>query len=135
MEEPRYSPANPNVKPRFRIDRILFPLIFAIVVLAILADKIPAVHDAREKLLHPVEYQALKACHAAALAVAERPVYARILDSGRAHATQGALYVQGVRVGEMGQTGVEVTYDFSCYVEPDGKVVKSHKQTTPRTSN
>jgi hypothetical protein len=90
MEEPRYSPANPNVRPRFRIERILFPLVFALVVLAILADKIPAVHDAKEKLLHPVEYQALKACHAAALAAAERPAYARIVDSGEAHATQGA---------------------------------------------
>lgn len=133
MEEPRYSPANPNAKPRFRIERVLLPLIFAIVVLAILADKIPAVQDAKEKLLHPVEYQALKACHAAALAAAERPAYARIVASGRAHATQGAQYVEGVRVGEMGQAGTEVTYDFSCYVEPDGKVIKSYKQQPPRT--
>lgn len=48
MEEPGYSPASPNARPRFRIERILFPLVFALVVLAILADKIPAVHDARE---------------------------------------------------------------------------------------
>lgn len=131
MEEPRYSPANPNAKPRFRIERILFPLIFALVVLALLADKIPAVRDAREKFLHPAEYQALKACHAAALAAAERPAYARIVIPGEAHATQGAQYVEGVRVGEMGQAGAEITYDFSCYVEPDGKVIKSRKQQTP----
>jgi hypothetical protein len=133
MEEPRYSPASPNARPRFRIERILFPLVFALVVLAILADKIPAVHDAKEKLLHPVEYQALEACHAAALASAERPAYARIVNPGEAHATQGAQYVEGVRVGEMGQAGAEVTFDFSCYVEPDGKVVKSSKQQPPRT--
>ncbi len=102
-------------------------------MLAILADKIPAVNDAKEKLLHPVEYQALKACQAAALAAAERPAYARIVNSGEAHATQGAQYVEGVRVGEMGQAGAEVTFDFSCYVEPDGKVVKSNKQQPPRT--
>jgi hypothetical protein len=41
---------------------------------------------------------------------------------------------EGVRVGEMGRAGTEVTYEFSCYVEPDGKVVKSHKQVTPRAS-
>jgi hypothetical protein len=128
MEQPGYSPANPNAKPRFRIERILFPLVFALVVLTILADKIPAVHDAKEKLLHPAEYQALKACQAAALTAAARPAYARIVNSGEAHATQGAQYVEGVRVGEMGQAGAEVTFDFSCYVEPDGKVVKSHKQ-------
>jgi len=33
MEQPGYSPANPNAKPRFRIERILFPLVFALVVL------------------------------------------------------------------------------------------------------
>jgi hypothetical protein len=131
MEEPRYSPASRNARPRFRIERILFPLVFALVVLAILADKIPTVNDAKEKLLHPVEYQALKACQAAALAAAERPAYARIVNPGEAHATQGAQYVEGVRVGEMGQAGAEVTFDFSCYVEPDGKVVKSNKQQPP----
>lgn len=133
MEEPRYSPANPTAKPRFRIERILFPLIFALTVLAILADKIPAFNDAREKLLHPVEYQALKACQAAALAAAERPAYARIVNPGEAHATQNAQYVEGVRVGEMGQAGAEVTFYFNCYVEPDGGVVKSNKQQPLRT--
>ena len=133
MEEPRYSPANPNIGPRFRIERVLLPLIFAMVVLAIFADKIPAIHDAKEKLLRPAEYQALKACQAAALAAAERPAYARIVNPGRAHATQGAQYVEAVRVGEMGPTGTEITYDFSCYVEPDGKIVKSNKQGMPRS--
>jgi hypothetical protein len=33
----------------------------------------------------------------------------------------------------MGQAGAEVTYGFSCYVEPDGKLIKSHKQQLPRT--
>lgn len=73
MEEPRYAPANPNAKRRFRVERILVPLVFAIVILGILADKIPAIHETRGKLLHPAEYEALKACHAAALAAAERP--------------------------------------------------------------
>lgn len=91
MEQPRFSPASPNARPRFRIERILFPLVFALVVLAILADKIPAVRDAKEKLLHPVEHEALKACHAAALAAAERrPAYARIVDPGEAHSTSRA---------------------------------------------
>lgn len=42
------------------------------------------------------------------------------------------MYVEDVRVGEMGRSGAEVTYDFSCYVEPDGKVVKPRKQAPPR---
>ena len=131
MERPTYLPENPGNQPRFRIERILIPLVFALVVLTILADQIPAVHDAREKMLHPAEYQARQACHAAALAAAERPAYARIVAPGEVHATQGANYVEGVSVGEMGQAGTEVAYGYSCYVDPDGKVVKSHKQSSP----
>jgi hypothetical protein len=131
MEQPTYSPGNPNDRPRFRIERILIPLVFALVVLTILADQIPAVHDAKEQMLHPAEYQARKACHAAALAAAERPAYARIVAPGEVHATQGANYVEGVGVGEMGQAGTEVAYGYSCYVDPDGKVVKTNKQSSP----
>lgn len=131
MERPTYLPENPNDRPRFRIERILIPLVFALVVLAILADQIPAVHDAKEKMLHPAEYQARKACHAAALAAAERQAYARIVAPGQVHATQGANYVEGVSVGEMGQAGTEITYGISCYVDPDGKVVKTNKQSSP----
>jgi hypothetical protein len=131
MEQPTYLPRNPNDRPRFRIERILIPLVFALVVLAILADQIPAVHDAKEKMLHPAEYQARKACYAAALAAAERPAYARIVAPGQVHATQGANYVEGVSVGEMGQAGAEITYGFNCYVDPDGKLVKTNKQSSP----
>lgn len=112
------------------MQRILFPLGFAVIVLLVLTETIPALRDAREQLLHPAEYQARKACHSAALAAAERPTYARILADGEAHATQGAQYVRGVSVGEMGPAGAEVTFDFSCYVDPDGKVVKAHKQAS-----
>ena len=128
MEESRRSPVPPGARPRFRIERVLFPLVFAIIVLAIAADNIPALRDARDKLLHPAEFQALKACQAAALAAAGRPAYARIVNPGRAHPTQGAHYVEGVRVGEMGQEGIEVTYEFSCYVEPDGRIAKSARE-------
>jgi hypothetical protein len=131
VEQPNYRPGNPSDRSRFRIERVLIPLIFAGVVLSILADQIPAFHDAKEQMFHPAEYQARKACHAAALAAAERPAYARIVAPGQVHATQGANYVKGVRVGEMGPTGNEVTYGYSCYVDPDGKVVKTNKQSSP----
>lgn len=129
MEKPNYSyPGNPLHRPRFRIGRILFPLVFAVVVLVILGDKIPAVHDAKEKLLHPENYQARQACHAAALAAASQPAYARIVTPGNVHETLGASYVEGVTIGEMGQGGSEVTFPFSCYVEPGGKIIKTSKQ-------
>ena len=128
MEQPTYSPGGPGNRSRFKVERVLIPLLFAVIVLVILADKIPALNDAREKLLHPAEYQARKACQAAALAAATRPAYARIRAPGAVHATQKASYVEGVSVGEMGETGSEVTFKFSCYVDPDGKVVKTHKE-------
>jgi len=131
VEQPNYLPGNPNNRSRFRIERLLIPLIFAGVVLTILADRIPALHDAKEQMFHPAEYQARKACHTAALAAAERPAYARVVAPGQVHATQGASYVEGVSVGEMGPTGSEVTYGYSCYVDPDGKVVKTSKQSSP----
>lgn len=128
MDQPSYSPGGPGHRSRFRFERVLIPLVFAVLVLVILADKIPALNDAREKLLHPVEYQARQSCQAAALAASARPAYARIRAPGKVHATQGASYVEGVSVGEMGETGGEATFEFSCYVDPDGKVVKTHKQ-------
>ena len=66
MEQPTYSPGGPGNRSRFKVERVLIPLLFAVIVLVILADKIPALNDAREKLLHPAEYQARKACQAPA---------------------------------------------------------------------
>ncbi len=128
MEPPTYSPNNPPNRSRFGLERVLLPLVIAVIVIMVLADNSPMLNDAREKLLHPVEYQARQACHAAALAAAAHPAYARIRAAGTVYATQGASFVEGVDVGEMGETGAEVTYRFSCYVDPDGKVVKTSKQ-------
>jgi hypothetical protein len=128
MTDPDRIPPHLQARSRFRPARIVIPLAMAIVVLAILADRIPELGEARDRLLHPTEYQPLKACQAAALAAAGQPAYARIRSPGQVHATQEARYVEGVRVGEMGPNGAEVTYEFSCYIAPDGRVVKTHKR-------
>lgn len=136
MEQPTDAPGNRNDRQRLRIGRFLFPLVFALILLMILTDMFPVLRDAKEQVLYPAEYRARRACHAAALGAAERPQYARIIAPGEVHATQGAQYVQGVRVGKMGAGGAEVTYDFSCYVGADGKVVNTDKQPSPaRTKN
>lgn len=116
------------------MERVLVPLFFAALVLFILTDSIPALRDAKERVLYPADYQTRTACHTAALAAAERPTYARIVADGEVHATQGAQYVKGVSVGEMGPAGGDVTFDFSCYVDPDGEVVKTHKQKVDERS-
>ena len=136
MEQSTRSPGSRDRDRRFRLTRFLFPLFFAVFVLAILTDRIPALRDARERVLRPAEYQARAACHAAALQAAEQPTFARIVADGEVHATQGAQYVKGVRVGEMGPGGDEVTFGFSCYVDAEGDVVKTHKQASaPRAAN
>lgn len=136
MEQPTYAPQKRSGRRRFRFERVLLPLVFAVVIVSILTDQIPALRDAREQVLHPAEYQARKACHTAALAAAEQPMFARIVAGGEVHATQSAHYVKGVKVGEMGPAGGEVTFDFSCYVDAEGKVVQTHKQPSPpRTTN
>lgn len=136
MQQPAPNPADRNRRRRFRFGRLLFPLILAFVVLSILADRIPALHDVREQLLHPGTYEARKACQAAALEAAEQAAFARIVAEGEVHSTQDALYVKGVRVGEMGPNGAEVTFDFSCYVGPGGNIVNTHKEPSrPPTAN
>jgi len=128
MDDPDRIPPHLQGRRRFRPARIVIPLAIAMVVLAILADRIPELGEARDRLLNPTEYQPRKACQAAALAAAGQPAYARIRSPGEVHATQEARYVEGVRVGEMGPNGAEVTYDFSCYIAPDGRVVKTYKR-------
>lgn len=117
-------------RPRFKLASILFPLVMAIIVILVLSDMFPQFKDARDKFLKPTEHQARQVCQAAALAAAGQPVYARIRTPGTVHATQGAHYVEGVRVGEMGPTGAEVSFAFTCYVDSTGALVKTHKQPT-----
>jgi hypothetical protein len=128
MDQPTRTPETRRRRRRFHRGRLLFPLIFAIVVLGILSERVPVLRDAREQLLHPATHRARTACHDAALAAAAQPAYARIVAEGEVHDTQGAQYVEGVRVGEMGPDGAEVVFEFSCYVDADGNVVKTHKQ-------
>ncbi|HEX7045480.1 MAG TPA: hypothetical protein VF203_12785 [Burkholderiales bacterium] len=130
MRQPAGSSPNPDPRRRLRPARLVAPLVFAAIVLLILSDRVPGLRDARERLLHPDEYRAREACHKAALAAAEQPAYARIVARGAVRATQGAHYVEGVRVGQMGADGGEMTFDFSCYVDPDGSIVKTHKKTS-----
>ncbi|HEY8555669.1 MAG TPA: hypothetical protein VIL43_14170 [Burkholderiales bacterium] len=129
MRQPPESSPGPAPRRRLRPARVIAPLVFAAIVLMILSDRVPALRDARDRLLHPDEYRAREACHKAALAAAEQPAYARIVARGAVHATQGAHYVEGVRVGQMGADGGEVTFEVSCYVDPDGSVVKTHKKS------
>lgn len=127
------SPAHREAssRKRFHLGRVLVPLFIAFIITMVLRDYIPALDNAIEQVLHPTTYKARKACSEAALAAAEQPTFARITAKGEAHETQGAYYITGIRVGEMGQSATEVFYEFSCYVDLEGKVVKTHKGLNP----
>lgn len=130
MQRSNHLSGNPDSRRR-RLRRVWVPFVFAVVVLTIASEHIPLLKNAKDKVMHSHAYQARKACQAAALAAAQRPAYARIVAAGEVHATQAAHYVAGVRVGEMGPTGAEATFDFNCYIDVGGAVAKTHKQMTP----
>jgi hypothetical protein len=62
----------------------------------------------------------------AALASAKNPDFARIVESGSVNRTRNGYYVEGLIMGEMGETGEEVRQVVNCYVDPQGRLVNSH---------
>lgn len=131
MEHESPAPREVSSGKRFHLGRVLVPLFIAFFITMVLRDYIPALDNAIEQTLHPTTYKARKACSEAALAAAEQPTFARIIAKGEAHETQGAYYITGIRVGEMSQSAIEVFYEFSCYVDLEGKIVKTRKGPNP----
>ncbi len=113
---------------RFRPGRVIPPLIFIGVALLILADAVPGVRDAFDRILRPGAHAAGVACRQAALAVAERPDFARVVSRGAVHPTQQGFYVEGVVVGQMGPSGAELRYRYNCYVDAAGRIAGAQRR-------
>ena len=90
-------------------------------------SEFPVIEQWLDTLLRPNSTAVRYACHKAALAAAGDPAFARVLRPGRAHATQAGFYVKEIVVGEMGDTGMEQAFRFSCYIDVTGTVVKTHR--------
>jgi hypothetical protein len=128
MNDPTPAPRSPPAERRFRFDRLLLPLVVAVIVMLALRDQVPAVRDATDRLFSPAEFAARQSCQQAALAAASTPAFARLVAPGRTHHTQGGWYVDDVVIGQMGEGGQEQRFRYSCYLDADARVVKSGRQ-------
>jgi hypothetical protein len=121
---------NPGAVPRKR--RLLNKLIPVNIVLfmAVLVarDKSPQVRAWIEKIVQPDRWRSVQACQRAALAAAQDPAYARVINPGTAHDITQGYYVEGIRVGEMGANGREVPFAYNCYADESSGIVRSGRQ-------
>lgn len=125
MAEQR-RPGGPERRP-FRPLKYLMPLLFVAVFAMVLIEAVPPLGNWVEGLTAPQRVQARETCASAALAAADDPAFARLIDQGEAHPTQSGFYVEKAIVGERGEAGREVRYAFSCYVDAEGRVVGTDK--------
>lgn len=114
-----------------RLKQILPVAIFAIFAFLIARDQIPALDDWFEQIINPEKSQARKACEAAALSAAESAGHARIITRGQIHKTQAGYLIEKTVVGRMADDGTEVKFQFSCYTNHAGGIVKTHKFPPP----
>ena len=107
--------------------KIIPVLIFAFIAFMIAREEIPAVSDAWERMIAPDEWQAKQTCQKAALESAERLEFTRILKPGKISKTTDGLYIERLVIGEMGQSGKEVSINYSCYLDSTGNLVKLNR--------
>lgn len=120
---------NPGRRIRRRSHRLIAIIVMAVAAGFILKEQIPVVDTYVDRLLKPQAWQATEACRRAILAAVEHPEFARMLEHGEANPTQKGYYVEDIIVGERGVSGTEVRVRFSCYVDGEGKVVNTQRQS------
>lgn len=127
----------PNLPPRTTSDpaqrtgrqskRLLPFLIVGAIILMIAAQEIPAVGAWLQRLLKPDAWQASQTCQTAALALAKRPEYARVIEPGKVNATQDGFYIEATSIGEMAETGGENRFSVACYTDSTGRLVRADR--------
>jgi hypothetical protein len=93
----------------------------------ILKEEVPQVESWYLRLVDKDQWLAGENCGRAAIAAAVNSDFARVVENGTVHPTENGYYVEGVIIGEMGDTGAEVRFEFSCYTQRDGTIVKSQR--------
>lgn len=113
---------------RKRGGKLIPLLILALFALFIATQEVPQVRDWVEGILSPDKAAMRKACHEAAFAVSRQSDFARLIESGEIESTQEGYLVREVVMGEMGQSGNEIHYEVSCYLDRDGQLVRTYRQ-------
>ena len=111
-----------------RASRALVPALLLLVFGFIVAyHEIPALAQWWERLAEPQAWKAKQMCQQAALSEVARPAFARVLEPGEVHSTQDGLYVEGLMLGEMSETGAEQAVAYSCYLDSAGELVRVNR--------
>lgn len=113
--------------PHKRRKRLLPLLLVAAFVAVIAAQEIPGVASHLQRWFKPAEWQASQVCSAAALALAARPEFARVIAPGTVHATQTGFFIEAIAIGEMADAGGERRFSVACYTDSAGTVVRADR--------
>lgn len=115
---------------------VVFVLAFGTIVLY---NTVPAVRLTIEGIVAPESTRAKASCREHALSQSATPGFARIVEYGTANRLPDGFYVEDVVIGEMSDQGTEVEVEVTCYVQPDGQIIKSarrpHGKTAAATDN
>jgi hypothetical protein len=103
----------------------------AVIIFLILRREVPQIDSWYQRMVNKEQWHAAENCRHAAIGAAKNSDFARIVSNGTVHTTEKGYFTEDVVVGEMGESGAEVYFEFSCYHKPDGSIVKTHKKAKP----
>jgi hypothetical protein len=128
--DPHGQPRGPrrDRPKRRRPELFIFLVIFTLVAFFILKQEVPEVDSRFQRLVNREKWQAGENCRGAAVQAARHLDFARIIENGTVHLTEKGYFVDEVVVGEMNDSGAESRFEFSCYVDRMGAVIKTHRK-------
>ncbi len=113
---------------RNRVGLFIILPFMALIALIILKQEVPQFDSWIQRIWDEEKWHAGDSCRHEAIRSASRSDFARIIENGIVHPTEKGYFVEGVVVGEMGDSGAELKFQFSCYTQTDGTIVKTNKQ-------
>lgn len=124
---PPRSPSDPGLRSGRKSTRLLPVLLIGGILVVIAAREIPAVGAGFQRWLQPEQWQAGQTCQTAALALAGRREFARVIAPGSVHATQEGFYIEALVIGEMAESGGESRFSVACYTDSTGRLVRADR--------
>lgn len=125
--EPDYG-RKPRRGSHGQVGKVLVAVGFLTIVLLIAKEEFPLVADWIDRTIDADSWNATDQCRKQALQASSKPEFARVVEPGITDTTQSGYFVHDILIGEMGQSGEEQNFQFSCYVSDQGVVVKTSKQ-------
>ncbi len=125
----RHQPPAPRreAKKGARPELVFMLILMSVIGFLILKEEVPQVESWYLRIVDKDKWLAQENCRRAALAAAVQSDFARVVDNGTVHRTENGYYVEKIIIGEMGDTGSEVRFEYSCYTQRDGTFVKGQR--------